>query len=199
MSAPGLATIVDSFTARGYVVVRRLVPDHKTAQLRTHLETRAAGGALNMQGDNQVPGTPAAHGDPVLDQLLEDLRPAVEACTGLKLWPTYSYARLYRHGDELKPHRDRPACEVSLSLNLGQDPPDQPWALNVQGPAGSVAAELMPGDVLLYRGKELTHWREPYAGHSLAQVFLHYVDQNGPYAAEKYDGRSALGMPLAGR
>ena len=131
--------------------------------------------------------------------LLEELRPAVEACTGLKLWPTYSYARLYRHGDELKPHRDRPACEVSLSLNLGQEPADQPWALNVKGPEGSVAALLMPGDVLLYRGLELVHWREPYEGRHMAQVFLHYVDRNGPHAAEKYDGRAALGMPLAQR
>ena len=195
----GLAAITNAFAAQGYVVVRRLVPDHKTAQLRAHLEARAAQGRLRMEGDDQVPGTPSAHGDAVLDALLEELRPAVEACTGLKLWPTYSYARLYRHGDQLKPHRDRPACEVSLSLNLGQDPADQPWALNVKGPNGSVAAELMPGDVLLYRGVELVHWREPYEGRRLAQVFLHYVDQNGPHAAQKYDGRPALGTPLVQR
>ena len=194
-----LAAITDAFAAQGYVVVRRLVPDQKTAQLRAHLESRSAAKALRMEGDSQVPGTPSAHGDPVLDALLEELRPAVEACTGLKLWPTYSYARLYRHGDELKPHRDRPACEVSLSLNLGQDPADQPWALNVKGAGASTAALLMPGDVLLYRGLELVHWREPYEGRHLAQVFLHYVDQNGPHAAQKYDGRSTLGTPLAQR
>ena len=199
MSASGLAAISDAFAHQGYVVVRQLVPTHRTAQLRAHLESRAAAGALRMEGDTQVPGTPSAHGDAELDRLLEEMRPAVEACTGLKLWPTYSYARLYRHGDDLKPHRDRAACEVSLSLNLGQEPADQPWALNVKGPRGSVAALLMPGDVLLYRGLELIHWREPYEGRHLAQVFLHYVDQNGPHAGEKYDGRSALGMPLAQR
>jgi alkylated DNA repair dioxygenase AlkB len=152
MSVSGLAAITDAFAAQGYVVVNGLVPAARTAQLRTHLEDRAAQGALRMEGDIQVPGTPSAHGDAVLDALLEELRPAVEACTGLHLWPTYSYARLYRHGDALKPHRDRPACEVSLSLNLGQDPVGQLWALNVQGPAGSTAALLMPGDVLLYPG-----------------------------------------------
>ena len=194
-----LATITNAFAAQGYVVVRQLVPQARTAQLRDHLESRAAANALRMEGDSQVPGTPSAHGDAALDVLLEELCPAVEACTGLKLWPTYSYARLYRHGDELKPHRDRPACEVSLSLNLGQEPADQPWALNVKGPAGSVAALLTPGDVLLYRGLELVHWREPYEGRHMAQVFLHYVDQNGPHAAQKYDGRAALGTPLARR
>ena len=195
MRASGLAAITDAFTANGYVVVRQLVPVPLTTHLRTHLQSRAAKGELHMRGDNQVPGTPSAHGDATLDALLAELCPAVEACTGLKLWPTYSYARLYRHGDELKPHLDRPACEVSLSLNLGQEPAGQTWALHVKGPKGSVAAELMPGDVLLYRGLELVHWREPFPGQSMAQVFLHYVDQNGPHAGEKYDGRAALGMP----
>jgi len=192
----GLAQITQTFAQQGYVVVRQLVPGAKVAQLREHLERRAAGGELNMQGDVQVPGTPAAHGDATLDGLMEDLRPAVEACTGLKLWPTYSYARLYRHGDELKPHRDRPACEISLSLNLGQEPADQPWALNVEGSDGVGACMLMPGDVLLYRGIELTHWRNAYDGQRLAQVFLHYVDQSGPHAGEKFDRRQYLGGPL---
>ena len=192
----GLAQITQAFAANGYVVVRQLVPAAKVAALRAPLQKRGAEGSLNMQGDVQVPGTPAAHGDATLDGLMEELRPAVEACTGLKLWPTYSYARLYRHGDQLKPHRDRAACEISLSLNLGQDPADQPWALNVQGADGSTACLLMPGDILLYRGIDLVHWREPYEGKQLAQVFLHYVNQNGPHAGEKFDRRQYLGGPL---
>ena len=187
---------VEAFGARGYVVVRSLVPPARVDGVSTHLERRAAQGDLRMDGDVQVPGTPSAHGDAVLDRLMDELRPAVEACTGLKLNPTYSYARLYRHGDELKPHRDRAACEISLSLNLGQVPADEPWALNLEGADGAVACLLMPGDALLYRGIDLTHWRTPYGGERLAQVFLHYVNQDGPHAAEKYDRRAALGDPL---
>jgi hypothetical protein len=187
---------IETFATRGYAVVRALVPPARVDAVREHLENRAALGSLRMDGDAQVPGTPSAHGDAVLDTLMDDLRPAVEFCTGLKLHPTYSYARLYRHGDELKPHRDRPACEISLSLNLGQVPADEPWALNLEGPEGAIACVLMPGDVLLYRGIDLTHWRAPYGGESLAQVFLHYVDQDGPHAHEKYDRRAALGDPL---
>jgi hypothetical protein len=190
------AAFVERFSTQGYVVVRGLVPAGRVAAVRDHLESRAAQGALRMQGDTQVPGTPSAHGDAVLDTLMEDLRPAVEFCTGLTLFPTYSYARLYRHGDQLPPHRDRAACEISLSLNLGQVPADRPWALHVEGPDGSAACLLMPGDVLLYRGIDLTHWREPYDGQSLVQVFLHYVDQNGPHSGEKFDRRAALGDPL---
>jgi hypothetical protein len=190
------AAFIAQFSAQGYIVVRGLVPAARVGSVRDHLDRQAAQGALRMQGDAQVPGAPSAHGDALLDTLMEELRPAVEFCTGLKLFPTYSYARIYRHGDELKPHRDRPACEISLSLNLGQIPADQPWALNIEGPNGGVACLLMPGDVLLYRGIDLTHWREPYGGRSLVQVFLHYVDQNGPHAREKFDRRAALGDPL---
>jgi alkylated DNA repair dioxygenase AlkB len=188
------AVLVETFARQGYVVVRQLVPAATVAMLCQHLQRRVAEGNLWM-GDTQVPNTPGVHGDPVLDELMEQLRPAVEFCTGLRLYPTYSYTRFYKHGDRLPPHRDRAACEISLSLNLDQVPAG-PWALNVQGEDGATAALLLPGDVLLYRGIALTHWREPFAGERLTQVFLHYVDQNGPHAAEKFDRRTALGKPL---
>ncbi len=187
---------IERFTRQGYVVVRGLLPLARVKMVRDHLDRRAAEGALRMQGDAPGAGHPKRPWRCGAGRSDEELRPAVEFCTGLKLYPTYSYARLYRHGDELKPHRDRAACEISLSLNLGQVPADQPWALNVEGPDGGVACLLMPGDVLLYRGIELTHWREPYEGQSLAQVFLHYVDQDGPHKGEKFDRRAALGDPL---
>jgi hypothetical protein len=159
--------------------------------------TRAAAGTV-ITDDEQVPGTPCVYGGAVLDGLMEELRPAVEHCTGLKLYPTYSYGRLYKHGDALPKHRDRAACEISVSLNLSQDP-DEPWPLHVQIGERVVPVKLKPGDALLYRGIELTHWREPYGGESLAQVFLHYVDQDGPHAAEKFDRRPALAMPFGAR
>jgi alkylated DNA repair dioxygenase AlkB len=184
--------IAQTFARQGYAVVRALVPGPTVAAVRAHLEQSAAAGKMRMQGDDQVPGTPSAHGDPLLDNLMQDLCPAIEACTGLALWPTYSYARLYKHGDTLLPHRDRAACEISVSLNLGQVP-DEPWALYVKGAAGTAEALLRPGDVLLYRGIDLIHWRHAYEGQHLAQVFLHYVDQNGPHRNEKFDRRPTLG------
>jgi PKHD-type hydroxylase len=51
------------------------------------------------------------------------------------------------------------------------------------------------GDAVVYRGMEKQHWREKYTeGKWQAQVFLHYVDQDGPHAEWKYDKRSALGI-----
>ncbi len=177
------------FARQGYAVARGLVAPARVALLRLHLERRAAQGTMG-QVDEQVPQTPAVYGDGEVDALMQDLVPAIESRTGLALYPTYSYARIYKHGDALAPHRDRSACEISISLNLGQVP-DEPWALHV-GDDG-FAALLAPGDALIYRGCDHTHWREPYAGRSVVQAFMHYVDRNGPHAGEKFDGRPSLG------
>lgn len=185
------------FTRQGFVIVSRFAPEAALAKAREHLAARAAAGTV-ITDDEQVPGTPSVYGGVVLDGLMEELRPTVEHCTGLRLYPTYSYGRLYRRGDALPKHRDRAACEISVSLNLSQEP-DEPWPLHMQFGQHDVAVKLKPGDALLYRGIELTHWREPYGGSCMAQLFLHYVDQDGPYVEQKFDRRPALAMPFATR
>jgi hypothetical protein len=190
-------SVAQVFARQGFVIVGRMAPEPMLARARDHLAARAAAGTV-ITNDDQVPGAPCVYGGVVLDGLMEELRPAVEHCTGLRLWPTYSYGRLYRKGDALPKHRDRHACEISVSLNLSQTP-DEPWPLHIQLGEHDVPVKLKPGDALLYRGVELTHWREPYAGESVAQVFLHYVDQTGPYAEQKFDRRPSLAMPFGTR
>jgi len=52
--------------------------------------------------------------------------------------------------------------------------------------------------MIIYRGCELEHWREPYWGKNHAQVFLHYNEKNGQYDIPN-DGRPILGMPATFR
>lgn len=146
-------------------------------------------------GDAQVADAPAAYGDPHLDALLESIRGRVEQATGFGLLPTYSYLRVYQRGNVLKAHCDRPACEISVTVNLGMSA-DEPWPIWIAGPKGIASVPLNPGDGLIYRGCDCYHWREPFAGNHQAQVFLHYVDQNGPNKEWKYDKRPRLaGLP----
>jgi alkylated DNA repair dioxygenase AlkB len=142
-------------------------------------------------GDAQVPNTPAAYGEPAFEALLAMLRPRLAEATGRALHPTYSYFRIYKRGDALRPHRDRPACEFSVSLNIDHDA-DQPWPLCIEGFGATHEARLAPGDALLYRGRDCRHWRAPFQGRRSIQAFLHYVDAEGPYADWKYDRRAAL-------
>lgn len=185
------ASSVEAFRTQGYAVIHALIPADRVARLREHLAGRAKAGTM-LAGDAQVPDTPTVYGDAEIDALMQDIKPVIEAHTGLKLHPTYSYGRIYKKGDTLPPHRDREACQISISLNLGQEPED-PWTLYIGDQNAPFAARLGPGDAFLYKGVELTHWREAYPGDRLFQVFLHYVDANGPYAGEKFDQRAALG------
>lgn len=193
--APDVASpLAAVFERQRYAVVEGMISPAEAQDLRAYLEDSDARG--NLTTDTFVPRAPCMYGDQRMEKLLDRLVPKMEFCTGLQLYPTYSYTRIYRKGDQLKPHRDRGACEISLSLNLGQEP-DEPWPLFLAGKDSQFfAATLRPGDAVIYRGVELLHWRQPYAGEKMSQVFLHYVDRNGPNAHRKFDGRTALGQPM---
>ena len=78
-------------------------------------------GLMGTWTDQQIPNTYSHYADPVMETLLVKMLPIMKQHTGLDLVPTYSYARLYKNGDELKRHKDRPSCEISTTLNLGGD------------------------------------------------------------------------------
>ena len=159
--------------------------------------------------DKQAPGDYSKYGDPIFDTLLAHKLPEMEYLTGKKLIPTYSYHRLYTQGTELKRHKDRPSCEISTTLCLGYDVsnidlekyPDWDWPMFVGPKTGEegtdgIPIHMKPGDMIIYRGCELEHWREPYWGKNHAQVFLHYNEKEGEYNIE-FDGRPALGLPAS--
>ena len=144
--------------------------------------------------DDQCPLSFSLGHTPLFDSLLEQLTPSMEKFTGKKLYPTYAYARWYAPEDELQIHTDRPSCEISATINLGFE--GNQWPIYVGHEANKQDAKqinMNVGDAVIYKGCELFHWREKYVeGQWQAQVFLHYVDQNGPYAEFKYDKRNSL-------
>jgi hypothetical protein len=143
---------------------------------------------LGKWSDEQIPNTYSCYGDFVMDTLLVKVLPKMQQETGLNLIPTYSYARAYKKGDELKKHKDRPSCEISTTINLGGDP----WPIFIEG----TKVLLEVGDMLVYSGCELEHWREPFEGNICGQVFLHYNHIDGQFAEKnKFDGRPMLGLP----
>ena len=166
-------------------------------------------GMFGTWTDQQVPNTYSHYADMVMETLLVKMLPVMASETGLDLVPTYSYARIYKHGDILKRHKDRPSCEISTTLNLGGDP----WPIYIDGtgadnvideqkniikPNASEGTKVLleVGDMLVYSGCELEHWREPFKGQVCGQVFLHYNHRNGLFADKnKFDKRPLLGVP----
>ena len=146
--------------------------------------------------DHQVPNTYSHYGDVAMETLLETLRAKMEKETGYKLNETYAYARIYKLGDVLHRHKDRYSCEVSTTLNLGGDP--WPIYLEPSGKTGmaGIKVDLDQGDMLVYMGCELEHWRDPFPGKDCGQVFLHYNDKTKKTAKDNlYDTRPFLGLP----
>jgi hypothetical protein len=186
----------EMFHWHGYALLQSVVNRELAGILRDYSLEYATGGFA--RSDRQVPDTPAAYGDPLMEDLLESLVPLVEECCGRKLYPTYSYFRVYKSGDILPKHTDRDSCEISLSLCLGYRAP-KPWPLYIQGASGVFAACLEPGDGLLYKGVECLHWREPFEGDYASQAFLHYVDQDGDRRSWRYDKRASLRRQLINR
>ena len=164
---------------------------------------------IGRRTDHQVPGAYSKYADWAMETLLLYMIPIMKAKTGLDLVPTYSYTRLYEKGNKLKRHRDRPSCEVSTTLHLGGDEwpifldpsggkyiIDEYKEIHKPGAPKGIKVDLKVGDMLIYAGCELEHWREPFEGKICSQVFLHYNHANGPYAKTNlYDKRPFLGVP----
>jgi len=146
--------------------------------------------------DEQVPNTYSHYSDIAMETLLQEIKPIMEKHIGIKLSPTYSYARIYKKGDVLARHKDRYSCEISTTLNLGGDL----WSIYLdptgkQGQAG-IKINLEVGDMLIYSGCNLEHWREEFKGENCGQVFLHYNKAGSKKAKENYlDKRPLLGVP----
>ena len=128
------------------------------------------------------------YADPIMESLLLTKFDLMEKETNLKLHPTYSYWRMYTKFADLKKHKDRPSCEISVTVMIGSD--GTPWPIFI----GEREIELHKGDAVIYLGCEVEHWRKEFEGDWHAQVFLHYVDADGKNKEYWKDKRLLWGM-----
>ena len=139
--------------------------------------------------DGQIPHTYSSYSDIAIETLMLKCQPIMEKSTGLKLQPSYTYARIYKKGDELKRHKDRFSCEISTTMNLGGDS----WTIYLEP---NIAINLKQGDMLVYKGTDLEHWRKPFKGKDCVQVFLHYNNIKTLGSKDNmFDKRPHLGLP----
>jgi hypothetical protein len=164
---------------------------------------------FGIWNDDQVPNTYSHYSDIVMETLLVKLLPIMEKETELKLNANYSYARIYKKGDILERHKDRFSCEISTTMHLGGggwpiylEPDASQGILNNKTkeykPSKSKGVKILlePGDMLVYRGNELEHWREKLTFDNCGQVFLHYNNIKTKGSKENiYDKRPHLGLP----
>tara|TARA_E500000178_G_C17002819_1_gene746576 strand:- start:341 stop:1084 length:744 start_codon:yes stop_codon:yes gene_type:complete len=208
----------DFFKDNGYLKVSNFISDDvqtllytyvlNSAQRLANIHENLGQGNYNTTRwgtyeDQQAFGDYSLYGDMMFDTILSSKTEQMKNLTGLNLFPTYSYHRLYTTDSVLDKHIDRKSCEVSTTLCLGYDVsnvnskmyPDYNWPMWVKTKNNEdVPVHLQPGEMLIYRGCEIEHWRDKFKGNNHAQVFLHYNEVDGQYN-NLYDGRKFLGMP----
>jgi len=180
------------FNKKGYVIIRGFLDSVGVSTVSRYLEYR-----VNQTTSNEQDPTSkfSFYADPLIETILYSARETVEESCGLNLDPTYSYARIYVKGDQLKKHVDRPSCEISVTTNVAIN--GEPWSIWCQNPGDDpVECILQPGDAVVYKGCIVEHWRESLQHADFnVQFMLHYVDKNGANASYKWDRRPSLGLP----
>jgi hypothetical protein len=169
------------FQRHGYTIVRDLIHPVHMGALRRYYRALVAGGQL-PRGDDQVAERYRLHSEPAAMFFHPQLASLVSRIAGEPVKPSYLYFASYPPGSELPRHVDRLQCEFSISLLVDYSPePDGPcgWPLFLEHPSlpdGLVAADLGIGDAVLYRGRELVHYRDRLPeGHQSTSLFFHYL------------------------
>lgn len=181
----------EQFRRSGYAVLPQVISPESARLVATYalLQQKWPG---YYQPEEMYRAALGRYADALSESLLLELQPAMQQATGLELLPCYSYLRIYGNGAILPKHLDRPSCEISSSLTLGFKAPAA-WPICVQADGEDKSLALMPGDMLVYRGADVPHWRETFTGEYWVQTFLHYVDAHGQYTDFKFDGRERIG------
>jgi len=171
----------EEFKIKGFTIVRNAVD---ITDLWPYVQSK-----INdiCDPDPEIPDSPSFYRDVEMNKVQHNLHSLIESTTGKELYPTYNYFRLYKNKSELMRHVDRPACEVSVSLCVGFK--GNNWNLWIKDLSNGKETEsiLEPGDMLVYQGCEAEHWRKIYDGELHCNVFIHFVDKNGPNKNCIYD------------
>ena len=167
-----------------FLFVPNFISQERAQVLNQELYKLEASGQYTK--DHQAPNSPAIYNFKPFLELLCQKTNEVTNLIEESVLPTYTYARMYKNGEVLNRHRDRPACEISLTLHIGGD---AAWDISIQKPSDEeINLNLNQGDAMLYLGCIADHWRAtPFSGQNYSQVFLHYVKSNGPNAWAYFD------------
>ena len=184
-----------TFNEKGYQVIQNFLEPQFVDFIQHYFHIRISA-EQSKTLDEQAPFSHSFYSDPLIETILYSSCESLSKIIGIELLPTYTYTRLYAKGEELVVHRDRESCQISATLALGLPENEEVnpiYFCKNEDKSDAQEIILNPGDICLYRGCDLFHWRPPFTQKWYLQAFLHYVDANGPYKDHLYDGRLTLG------
>ena len=188
------------FEQRGYFVIRNAI-SFETAKLMSiefnmirdnvFFENGIDPNSIGYKNDWLVKNSFSWYSPFCFESLMVLLQPKIELVIGKKLYPTYSYARIYYKGAELIKHTDRHNSDYAVTITIDTDTTEtEPWYIYMEDKSGTEnQLVLNVGDLCVYKGNEIRHWRNPYSGQKQIQAFMFYSED----PLQKYDGRPMLG------
>jgi len=210
----------ESFDKNGYLIIKNLWDPEELYHPLPEERGQLFWWGKNMdqfthhEVEMQVEGSLARYWHPQYRQIHCGIRMKLEEALGRKLYNTYYYDRYYFTGQELKPHADRDACEISVTVHVSTnlEGKDKDWPIwiktpdtytdkkktQVLVPGENRSVILQPGDGMVYKGCERPHWREAMPGKNKKvfgkkvepyyhQIFFHFVLQDGQRAHCAWD------------
>lgn len=191
------------FDRDGYCIIPKAISPELCAFVTSYARLKHRVSPNIYKGkDDSLTGIHREYGDALMETFLERLQAPVERATGYALWPTLSFYYTYTRGNELKKHKDRDSCEVVACLCFGSDEAyrqsKKAWPIHLSLQERSVPVHLNQGDIVLFKGNELTHWRDRFEGEWLISAIFAFVRKDSNNAYLKYDQRSYLGRPHIG-
>lgn len=189
----------NDFNTLGYQVIRNAISKESATIIGKSFDMVADVTKYMSPGhdfSDDCPESFCLYAYPPFETLLEHLKPKMEEIVGFPLLSTYTYARVYYENSRMDRHIDRPSCEYSATMTFTIDEDHGPWPIGIQDFNGDEKEVfLYPGDMMIYQGTIMEHWRDDYHGKKQIQAFMHYVDANGEHREHIYDKRPMLGYP----
>lgn len=162
---------------RGYLLEKNLIPQFILDEIRdwwhsSHLvfdyEARRDGFVNNSY---QIEDSKANR---LINYIYDYLTPRIECIINMPLVPTYNQGRMYLAGAEMRAHVDRIVCDVSVTFTICHS--GESWPIKLIDKKGEQKeVHTAPGDVMIYSGTEVEHWREPNTYNDFQlQHFFHW-------------------------
>src|SRR3990167_4454916 len=194
------AVVVDK---KNYFLVKQALSEEVCELLADYAQMKRKVKPNVIRRGDPLAGVHREYGDLMMETLLDKLTPLVEHVTGCALWPTLSFYYTYQQGQQLTPHTDRSSCQFVAGLCIGVDAAykerHQGWPLFLRLNDQTVESVVLAcGDLIIFRGHDILHWREVFTGTWFVSAIFGFVEKQGPFAFQKYDQRRSLGMPHVG-
>lgn len=187
---------------KNYLVVKKVISEDWCQLISEYANLKAQIKPNVYRSGDSLKQVHREYADPLMEVLLQRFTPLVEEATGCALWPTLSFYYSYKNGQQLLPHKDRSSCQIVAGLCIGADEQYKQtqgtWPLWFKFEDQSEAVSVEYGDLVIFKGHETEHWREPFTGQWFISAIFGFVEKEGPYAFQRFDQRSQLGKPHVG-